>query len=292
MLYSMTGFGKGEVNLKGGKLEVEIHSLNRKHFELSVHLPKIFLALEPDVRKKISRHISRGRVNAQVNFEPNSHLQGSVVVNKGLARRYFNTYRELKKEFGLGGTVDLSLIVQAQDVVKFQPVRLSPKEAWPAIQKGIQSALDALLKMRRVEGKSLFNEIFTRLKLIQRAVKRVEKTVPKTVKAYEVRLLKKIRETDVTARKNEDLIMKEISLFADRIDVTEELSRLDSHLSQFGHLLHKKEPMGRSLDFILQEMHREVNTIGSKANSATVAREVVFLKSEIEKIREQIQNVE
>lgn len=292
MLYSMTGFGKGEINHPSGKFEIEIHSLNRKHFELGVHLPKSFLGLEPEIRKLVSKSISRGRVNLQVNFETSDRKSGRVVVDKELAKRYHTTYKQLKKSLGLGGDVSLDLIIQSQDVVKFVPFRISLKEAQPAILKGVQQALQALLKMRLTEGRSLYKEILSRLSLVQKAVNRIEKSVPKTVRGYEKKLLKKVKEADAAARKNEDLILKEIAIFADRIDVTEELSRLESHLSQFTQLLRKKEPVGRSLDFVIQEMHREVNTIGSKANNATVSKDVIFLKSEIEKIREQVQNVE
>ncbi len=288
----MTGFGKGEVNHSTGKFETEINSLNRKHFELSVNLPKSFLGLEPEIRKMASKWLNRGRVNLQVNFETNNRAVGQVVVNKELAKSYHKTFQSLKRELGLKGDVSLEQVVQAQDVVKFVPFRISLKEAKPAVLKSVEQALKSLAKMRATEGKSLFKEITNRLKLVQKTVDRIEKTAPKTVREYEKRLLKKIRETEVAVRKNEDLIMKEIAIFADRIDVTEELSRLESHLSQFNHLLHKKEPVGRSLDFIIQEMHREVNTIGSKANNAIVSKDVISLKSEIEKIREQIQNVE
>ena len=292
MLQSMTGFGKGEINHPSGKFEVEVHSLNRKHFELSVHLPKNFLGLEPEIRQLVAKSISRGRVNLQVNFEMSPRAGGQLVVNKELAKRYHKTYSDLKKELGLGGDVSLNLIVQAQDVVKFVPFDLSLKAAQPTIIRGVQQALQALLKMRLTEGRSLYREISTRLKGVQQAAKRVEKNVPKTVKEYEEKLLQKVREADEAARKNEDLVRKEIAIFADRIDVTEELSRLESHLSQFHQLLRQSEPVGRSLDFLIQEMHREVNTIGSKANSAVISKDVVFLKSEIEKIREQVQNVE
>lgn len=291
MLNSMTGFGKGEAAHPAGKVEVEVNSLNRKHFELSVYLPKNLTELESGIRKQVSKAINRGRVNVQVNLDTQARA-GKVEVDKQLARKYFQTYKRLKNEFGLGGQVDLSLIVQAPDVVKYYPYRLTAQQIGPSIQKALSAALKALQKMRAVEGKALFREISSRLRLIRSSVNRVKKTVGRTVKSYESRLIKKVREADSNARKNEDIIMKEVAIFADRIDVTEEISRLESHLKQFEQMIRKKEPVGRSLDFLLQEMHREVNTIGSKANNAVIAREVVHLKSEVEKIREQVQNVE
>lgn len=292
MLRSMTGFGRGEVSNSFGKFVAEVHSVNRKFFELNVALPKNLLPLEVKVRNAVAQGISRGRVNVQVNFEHADRNRGQVVVNEELARNYLETYRKLKTELGLAGNIDLGLLVHSHDVVSYHETQVSAEDAAPAVQEALGKALESLRQMRLTEGKSLLKDISSRLRQVKVSVKKVHKLVPKTVREYEKQLLKKVREVDKKASKEEDLIMKEIALFADRIDVSEEITRLESHLGQFGGLLGKPEPVGRTLDFILQEMHREVNTVGSKANNALISREVVFLKSELEKIREQVQNVE
>lgn len=292
MLYSMTGFGRGVVTNQYGKFAVEVNSINRKGLELNVNLPKNFLPLEASIRTQAGRAISRGRVNVQVNFERLGHHRGQVVVNRELAHKYLDTYRSLKKELGLAGDVDLGLLIRSQDVVSYHETEVTAAEGAPAVEAALKKALAGLLKMRLTEGKTLLKDIRNRMRMIQASVKKVHKLVPRTIKNYEEQLLKKMKEVDKGARKEEELIMKEIAIFADRIDVTEELTRLESHVAQFEGLLSHKEPVGRTLDFIMQEMHREVNTIGSKANNAEISREVVFLKSELEKIREQVQNVE
>lgn len=292
MVLSMTGFGRGEATTPFGKFIAEVHSVNRKHFEINVNLAKNFLALEPRLRSLVAESISRGRINVQVNFERSDHQMGKVIVNEELARNYLHTYQLLKQEFGLKGEIDLGMLVHSQDVVSYQEVFVDPEEGWPAVEEAVAKALAGLNQMRSAEGKALLKDISGRLKLVGKSVAKIHKLAPKTIKRYEKNLLKKIREADKGASKEEELIMKEIALFADRIDVSEELTRLESHLSQFDGLLGKREPVGRTLDFILQEMHREINTIGSKANNAEISREVVFIKSELEKIREQVQNVE
>lgn len=292
MLASMTGFGRGEVTNALGKFVAEVHAVNRKHFELNVNLPKNFLALEPKVRSVVGQSISRGRITAQINYEAAGELRGKVAVNEELARSYLETYRRLKNEFALSGEIDLGMLVHSRDVVSYQETEIKPEAGWPAVEAALKKALDSLRQMRLAEGKALQKDMAQRLKLVGKSIARIQKLAPKTVREYERKLVKKIREADKNASKEEELVMKEIALFADRIDVSEELTRLQSHLHQFSGLFSHAEPVGRTLDFVIQEMHREVNTIGSKANNAAISREVIFLKSEFEKIREQVQNVE
>lgn len=288
----MTGYGRGEIDHGGAKFSVELNSVNRKQSDLVVNLPRDLAELEPQIRKTINAKISRGRTNVVVAHHHNPDGVRKLALDTALARSYHDAMRALQKELSAPGEITIGTILQAPGVMRSPEDTLDAKEAWPAVERALGAALSELLKMREREGKHLAKDLIQRLKKVRQEIKAVRALYPEVVKKYRETLLERIQKAGLEIAINDDRLLKEVSFFADRADISEELTRLESHLAQFAHHLRKNEPVGRTLEFITQEIFRELNTLGAKSNHARISQHVVASKAELEKIREQIQNLE
>ena len=291
---SMTGYGRGESGQDGFKLTVELSSVNRKQAEISVTLPRELELLEGQIRDAINRQVARGRVNARITLQSTeSKLSARKHINELLAKAYATELARLAKQLKLSGEVTLDQVLRAPGVFQTDEELAGAEDLWPAVEKALNQALSSLVKMREREGAHLSKDLTTRVGVMRGAVEKVQKQAPLTAENYRRNLLDRIKSAGLENIAPEDeRLLKEIVLFADRSDITEELTRLQSHFQQFEDCRKSKEPVGRTLDFLAQEMNREINTIGSKANDAVISREVVTLKAELERFREQAQNVE
>ena len=288
----MTGYGRGESEDGGAKVSVEVNSVNRKQSDVVINLPRELAALEPRIRQAVNDRLSRGRTNVVVTCDASGSLARKLALDATLARSYHEAMRSLQSEMGAAGEITIGMILQAPGVVRFAENGIEPNEAWPAVENALGIALTELIKMRSREGKHLAKDLIHRLKLVRQSLKEVRKMHPAIATKYRETLLERIQKAGLELAPNDDRLLKEVAFFADRSDVSEELTRLESHLAQFAHHLRKDEPVGRALEFITQEISRELNTLGAKAGDADISRHVVACKSEVEKIREQIQNLE
>ena len=289
---SMTGYGRGESERDGAKICVEVNSVNRKQSDIVINLPRELSALEPRVRQVVGDRVTRGRTNVVVGIERNISSRHNLALDGALARSYHDGMRALQKELGVSGEITIEMILQAPGVMRFSEDSFAPNEIWPPLEEALDLGLTELIKMREREGKHLAKDLIHRLKIVRQSLKEVRKMHPTVAQKYREGLRKRINQAGFELAPDDDRLLKEVALFADRSDVSEELTRLESHLAQFAHLLRKNEPVGRSLEFITQEISRELNTLGAKGGDAEISRHVVACKSEVEKIREQIQNLE
>src|SRR3989442_13521279 len=289
---SMTGYGRAETDHAGTRFSVELNSVNRKQSDIVINLPRDLAELEPRIRQTINENISRGRTNATVTFHSGANGARKLALDTELARSYHEAMRALQKELNAPGEIAIGMILQAPGVMRVPEETIKAGEAWPAIERALRAALAELVKMREHEGKHLGKDLIRRLKAMRKQLKEIRGLHPDVVKRYRGALLDRIQKAGLPIASNDERLLKEISLFADRADVSEELTRIDSHLAQFAHHLRKNEPVGRTLEFITQEIFRELNTLGAKGNDAAISQRVVACKAELEKIREQIQNLE
>jgi len=290
----MTGYGRGESSQDGYKVTVELSSVNRKQSELTVYLPRELEPLESRVRNEINRKVARGRLTARLAIHAGEEaLTGKAHINEKVAREYARELARLAQSLGLEGRVTLDHLVRAPGVFR-SDFEVSDSEAfWAPVEKALNTALTALVAMRTKEGAHLKADLVKRIGVMRKGVARLHKEAPKMVKRYREALIERIESAGLESPLADDeRLIKEVVYFADRSDITEELTRLDSHFKQFDDLAESKEPVGRTLDFLAQEINREINTIGSKANDGVILRHVVELKAELEKFREQVQNVE
>lgn len=290
----MTGHGRGECARDGFKITVELSSVNRKQAEIALSLPRELELLEAPMREVIHRAIARGRITGRVSLHAGrGRAAARQHLNTDLARAYARELAALARQLKLKDDVTLDHLVRAPGVFQTDAELAGAEDFWPAIETALRKALAALLKMRAREGAHLAADLRRRVAIMRAAADRVRKLAPGAADRYRAALRERIRSAGLEGIAAEDeRLLKEVVLFADRVDISEELTRLQSHFQQFDDLLQAKEPVGRTLDFLAQEMNREINTIGSKANDARIAREVVTLKAELEKFREQAMNVE
>ena len=289
---SMTGYGRGEADVRGAKFTVELNSVNRKQSDIVVSLPRDLVELEPRIRQAVNESISRGRTNVIVGVHNGANGARNLALDTELARSYHEAMRALQKELGVAGEITIDTVLQAPGVMRIPEQTFSADEAWPAVDRALRAALIDLVKMREREGKHLAKDLIHRLKAIRKNLKDIRALHPDVVKKYREALLERIRKAGLPIADDDERSLKEISFFADRSDISEELTRLESHLAQFAHHLRRSEPVGRTLEFITQEIFRELNTLGAKANDAVISQRVVACKAELEKIREQVQNLE
>ena len=288
----MTGYGRGETDHAGTKFTVELNSVNRKQSDVVINLPRDLVELEPRIRQTINENISRGRTNATVSLHSGANGVRNLALNTELARSYHEAMRALQKELNAPGEITIATILQAPGVMRFPEEELNSEDTWPPVEGALRAALADLIKMREREGKHLAKDLIHRLKAIRKKLKEVRTLHPEVVKRYRAALLERIEKAGLPIAADDERVMKEITFFADRADVSEELTRLESHLAQFAHHLRSKEPVGRTLEFITQEIFRELNTLGAKANDAVISQRVIACKADLEKIREQVQNLE
>ncbi|MGZ4963857.1 MAG: YicC/YloC family endoribonuclease [Limisphaerales bacterium] len=290
---SMTGYGRGECAQAGFKITVEVSSVNRKQSEIAVNLPRELELLEAQIRDTVNERVARGRVTVRVAVHAAEAGTAKLNIDTALAKAHTKELKKLAKALDIPDAISLDLLLRIPGVLQSSEGSLEANELWPVVQKATSRALDTLVSMREKEGKHLAKDLQQRVTLMREAVARVQKQAPEVAQRYRQQLVDRIKAAglEVPGLDDERLI-KEVFYFADRIDITEELTRLQSHFKQFDDCLKKDEPIGRTLDFLAQEMNREINTLGAKANDSIISREVVTLKSELERFREQVQNVE
>ncbi len=291
MIRSMTGFGAGRGASGGEELDVEVRAVNQKFCEVKVRVPRELAALEVEVAKAVKERLARGGVDVAVRRAGSAGVVAPRV-DVALAESYARAFAELKERLGIPGGVALADVLSADGVVRLDERQVDVVAGREALRRGIAAALDALVAMRAREGEALARDLSARLDTVEALVARVASLAPQTVEHHRARLAERIQELTRGLPLDPARLAQEVALFADRTDVAEELTRLVSHVGQARALLDSDEPAGRKLDFLVQEMHREANTIGSKSQSAEIAAVVVALKAEVERMREQVQNVE
>lgn len=293
MLHSMTGFGRGEFSDSQKQLTVEMKTVNNRYVDIIVKMPRRYSLFEDRIKKMVKEKIKRGRVEIYINIESVGGLDNNVCYNSTLAKNYYNAINALKSELNIEDHIGISQIIRYPDVLKVEPQNEDEDEVWIALKESIDNALVMLLDMRMIEGKKLKEDIESRCNNLDNLIQEIEKRAPLVVNEYKVKLNDRISEIlDKTVQMDENRMALEIAIFADKSNIDEELVRFKSHIEQFMQGLKSNVSVGRKFDFIIQEMNRETNTIGSKANDLIISKHVVEIKSEIEKIREQIQNVE
>ncbi len=291
MIKSMTGYGKGEASYGGGRVTVEIRSANHRYGEIYVKLPRNLIVFENVVRKFVSERLKRGKIEIFVQHEPGEEVT-PLAVNFALAKAYHEALAGLKNRLGLAGEVTIQLIAAQKDVLTAEENHALDESLCEALLSAVKNGVDALEAMRSREGETLLVDLRKRIQTVASLADKVACRAPLVVSDYSARLKERLGQMISDNSIGEDRLAQEVAIMADRCDITEELVRLNSHLKQFESALSLGEPVGRKMDFLLQEMSREVNTTGSKANDAEIAIYVVDLKTEIEKIREQVQNIE
>ena len=292
MIKSMTGYGKAESAYATGKIIVELRCVNHRYGEVTVKLPRVLMQFENEIKKRVSEKLSRGKIDVFIQLEGAVSL-GVPSANLPLARGYYKAFNAITEALGLREEVSLNLIASQRDVISIAAESEAPLEEIPGELVGaLEEALRKVDEMRLFEGESLMADFQKRRETLSQLIGKVAERSPQVVTEYAAKLKERIAQLCSESGLPEDRIALEVALLADKCDITEELVRLESHLRQFDETLTRNEPVGRKLDFLLQEINREVNTIGSKANDSQIAANVVELKAELERIREQVQNVE
>ncbi len=291
-MMSMTGFGRGEFQGEGMRVEVEVKSFNHRYCDVFPHLPRRLNSLEGQIRNLVKQRISRGRVEITVQSDLASLAEQKLELDLNLARDLHSALKILQENLGLPGEIRVETMANFKEILSRKEVETDVEKEWPAIQAALEGALNGLENMRREEGAVLHRDFGQRLKTIEEIVGAIEKKAPLALQACRDRLAQRVKELSGGIAVEEGRLAQEVAYLAERSDISEELVRIRSHIHQFREMLDRPEPMGRKLEFILQEINREANTIGSKANDAGVAQMTVDIKAELEKMREQVQNVE
>lgn len=294
MIRSMTGYGRAEAVLAGRKFAVEMKSVNHRYLEISLRLPGMLLSLDTEIKKKIGEQFSRGRIEAtlRVDSEGIAENSGRLTLNLPLARNYHALLCQLKEELQLGDEISLAMMTGFRDVFVPTESVQDPAALWESLSKLLDEAMRTLTEMRAREGESLQRDLTTRLSLITGVLEAIAGRVPQVVCEYQKRLGDRIRELTGDMAIDESRLLQEVAIMAEKSDITEEIVRFRSHIEQFTDLLTMGEGAGRKIDFLIQEMGREVNTIGAKSGDAEISRNVIEIKSELAKLREQVQNIE
>lgn len=292
MVKSMTGFGRAKQTKDGLNVTVEIRSVNHRYFEFSSRLPKGCMFLEEKLKSFCNQKMSRGKVEVSVIIEENSEGATVVEINSQYADAYIDAIKKMSEKYRIKNDIKMSSLVGNSELFTVKKQTLSDEVITSAVLETADCAMDSFIEMRKTEGERLKADVKSRTDFILEKVALIEERSPETVKAYREKLEQKIKELIGDTQVDEQRLLTETAIFADKIAVAEETVRLRSHIKQFCTLLEGDEPVGRKLDFIVQEMNRETNTVGSKAQDIEIAHMVVDIKSEIEKIREQIQNIE
>lgn len=292
MISSMTGYGRGQYTSEGIDVTVEVKSVNHRYYEFSARTPKNLLFLEEKLKRFFAQSISRGKVECFVQIAFLDGENVNISANIPLANSYLCAIREIAENLGVSAEVSANSLTRFADVIEIKKNETDDEKIWEAVEKAASEALDGILSMRRAEGEKLRLDVLSRLGFIADKVSMIEKRSPETVKEYSQKLLTRMNEVLGDVHIDEQRILTEAAIYADKIAVAEETVRLSSHMAQLKEFLVSDEAIGRKMDFLVQEMNREANTIGSKAQDVEIARAVLDIKAEIEKIREQIQNIE
>jgi uncharacterized protein (TIGR00255 family) len=292
LLRSMTGFGRGEHTGKLKQVTVEIKAVNNRFGEVQIKIPYQYLSLEENIRRYVLSQVSRGRIDVYIKLKDTSQRPRELQVDKDLAVTYYKTLEELAAITGIPCEVNVQQIAQFPEVLTMCEKDEELDVIWQDIQPALQTAVSEMLEMREKEGRKLKEDLLARLQTLQQFRDKIFEKSPRVVQNYREKLNARLQELMIEDQIDEERLALEVALFADKCNIDEELVRLNSHFLQFAQNLEEDIAVGRKLDFLLQEINREVNTIGSKANDLEITQAVVELKSELEKIREQVQNIE
>ncbi|MDY5330813.1 MAG: YicC/YloC family endoribonuclease [Anaerovibrio sp.] len=292
MIKSMTGFGAGDAETADFKVHIEVKAVNQRFLETNYHMPYSMNMFENQLTKKIKEYASRGKLDINIRFQDLRDKAITVKVDKGLVAAYGQALQEISSQLELSAPVTAAQIASYPDVLKLNEENADLEAAQPVLMQAMEQALESFVAMREAEGQNIQRDLLARIDTLENFVGELEKLAPEIVAAYRQRLENLLREYLAKEDIEESRIIQEVALFTDKVNYTEETVRLRSHFDQFRQIITAGEPVGRKLDFLIQEMNREINTVASKANSAGAAQFVVDVKSEIEKIREQIQNIE
>ena len=292
MVNSMTGFGRGEQLGLGYHFSIEIKSVNHRYQEIMVKIPRNFNLLEERIRKIIQEKTQRGRIEVYVNVKETEEKERFVKVDKELALSYDKSLKELANLLDTTYTTDVYSLVSLPEILSVEEQETDIEAVWPYIETAVQEALTQLIAMRKNEGEKLAQDLLQRLDELRDLTEQIKQRSPLVVSEYQEKLRQRLAVMLTDTSLDENRLLMEVALFADRASITEELVRLESHIEQFVEALQQQQPIGRKLDFLVQEMNRETNTIGSKANDLVISHLVVEGKSQLEKIREQVQNIE
>jgi len=292
MINSMTGYGRGEWQGDDKRVEVEVRSFNHRFCDILVRLPRRLNPLEGHVRKFIGQRFSRGRIEVSVQAGDSPGAEQKLELDLALAKDYYRGLKALQEGLGIPGEIRLDMLGTFKEIFTRKEVETDLEKEWALLQVILGEALNGVEGMRRGEGLTLREDFLNRLQFIERMLQDVERWAPVALRAYRDRLAERVQELSGGLEINQDRLAQEVAYLAERSDITEEMVRIRSHLNQFREMLDRAEPVGRKLEFLLQEINREANTIGSKTSDAGIAQTVVEVKSELEKMREQVQNVE
>ncbi len=292
MIKSMTGYGKGQSSIDGVTVTVEVRSVNHRYGDVSVKAPRGLLASELEIKKQVGERLKRGKIDVFMTQETAAGSSALPALNLPLAAAYMQVFENLAATFPTSGGVPLELLAAQRDVVLLQEGGVPEETLLKAVEAALASALDKLEKMRLTEGAATLADFEQRLATVEELLGQVETRAPQVPIEWRQRLQERLARYGQEIEVDPQRLAQELAVFADRCDISEELTRFRSHLQQFRTLFGSDEPVGRQLDFLVQELNREANTMGSKSNDAELTRVVVSLKSELEKIREQVQNVE
>lgn len=294
MIKSMTGFGRCRTVLHGREISVEIKSVNHRFFEFSCRTPKGYGFLDDKLKTLVNSRVSRGKIDMFVTVGTAEDTPAEVKINHSLVSGYINAMKEISETYGIENDVTVTAISRFPDVYTVSKAPENEEEIAADVLEAANTAIDGFIAMREAEGEKMKADILGRAEVILATVDEIDERSPQTVKEYEERLLDRINRTlqDYNINIDEQRVLTEVAVFADKVAVAEETVRLRSHFAQLSKIMESQTPIGREIDFIIQEMNREANTIGSKVQDAEIAHKVVKIKSEIEKMREQIQNIE
>ncbi|GIX47703.1 MAG: hypothetical protein KatS3mg131_1914 [Candidatus Tectimicrobiota bacterium] len=291
-MHSMTGYGRSEVRQGDLALLVEVRSVNHRFLDIALRCPPTYAPLEPRMRQLIATYVTRGRVEVRVVPQDSGGSGRTLALDVALARQYCQALQQLQEALQLPGTVDLALVLGLRDILRVEEATADLEALWEVLAQGLREALQALCAMRAQEGEFLRRDLQERLRTVAAHLEALRQRSAVVVAEYRQRLQQRLQELFPEVPVAAERLAQEVVLFAERADIAEELTRLASHVAACERLLAEAGPVGRKLDFLVQEMHREVNTIGAKGNDALLSQQVVDLKSELEKMREQIQNIE
>ncbi|SHJ94915.1 TIGR00255 family protein [Paramaledivibacter caminithermalis DSM 15212] len=293
MVSSMTGYGRGESNDESRSFLIEIKSVNHRYNDIIIRMPKKLSAFEERIRKLIKDSVKRGRVEVYITLDEAKDDDIIIKPNLNIMQQYYNSLVEIKDNLQLKDDIKLSHLIGFQDIFNIENKEAQEDVIWESLSIALNQAISSLVAMRKAEGEKLAEDIRLRRKKIREKVKEIELRIPIIIKEYRDKLFERIRElTEDTVEIDEDRIALEVSIYADKSNITEEIVRLYSHIDQLDIILNESGAIGRKLDFLIQEMNREINTIGSKSSDINISRIVIEIKSELEKIREQVQNIE
>ena len=292
MIRSMTGYGRGEIEERGVRVTAELRSLNNRFFEMVAKVPRFLSPLEDEIKKVVQARISRGRILLTLGWEEAGGPAEAVALDEAVADRYYDLLKAVRERYNLAGEIDVATFAALPDLLKKEVKEWEPSKAFLLAKEALVIALDDLVEMKEREGEAIARDLEARVNLTLATVDEIEERAPQRVEEVRKRLKSRLAELSDRGEYNEALLLQEVTLFADRADCTEECVRYRVHCKNFNDYLREGGAVGRKLNFLLQEMAREVNTMSSKAGDAQISQNVVLIKEETEKIREQVQNVE